>query len=265
MGFLSFVKSVGNALTKPIEVLSDWASEPLKRWENKRDQENKDRDVERIIRQETGKEKVLSQIRRQEAREASELRRIEAEEDANLQIRMQTEINKINAETEQWTKDQEFKRMKAVADAVIEYKMKLTELQTNTISTIGSMSIELRAKAQELILTKTQEYRAIQDQAVKDAEDEFERIESKFAGNERIYNIMITASEEKLSSVIKSTSKFLEALSEDIQNLNKSIDQITQSGQKFIDRQIENQFNRLSQGTTAQVIEFENDEQKRLS
>lgn len=263
MGFLNIVKGLGSALASPLRVLEGWATEPLKRWENERDQANKDRDVERKIRQETGKEKALSQIRRQEAQEASELRRIEAEENANLQIRMQTEVNRINAETEQWTKDQEFKRMKAVADAVIEYKMKLTELQTNTISTVASMSIELRAKAQELILTKTQEYRAIQDKAVKDAEAEFERIESKFAGNERIYNIMITASQEKLSSAIKSTSKFLEALSEDIQNLNKSIDQITQSGQKFIDGQL-NQFNSLSSNST-QVLEIGNDEQKRLS
>ena len=100
------------------------------------------------------------------------------------------------------------------------YRFKyLTELQLNTIRAIGNMDIELRAKAQDLILSKTREYKALQDQAQKDAEAEFERILDKFSGNERIMDIMITNAQKKLASVIDGTSQFLLGLNEDIQKM----------------------------------------------
>jgi hypothetical protein len=235
MGLLSAVGKVFKVITGPLGVLEDWANEPLKRWENKRDQENRDREVERRIREQTGVETVKSDLRRQEA-----------EHQANLEIRMRTEIERINAETEQWTKDKEFERMKNVAEAVANYRERLTDLQLNTIRAIGEMDIELRAKAQDLILTKTREYKALQDQAQKDAEEEFTRILDKFSGNERILDIMISSAEKKLASVIEGTSQFLLGLNEDIQKMNANIDLITRSGQSFIDRQIETQFNGLS-------------------
>ena len=235
MGVLLAVNKVFKALTGPLGILEDWASEPLKRWENQREQANRDREVEREIRQQTGVETVKSELRRQEA-----------EHSANLEIRMQTEIARINAETEQWRKDQEFQRMKDVAEAVTQYRERLTELQINTIRAIGNMDIELRSKAQDLILTKTREYKALQDQAQKDAEAEFERILDKFSSNERIMDIMITNAQKKLASVIDGTSQFLLGLNEDIQKMNNNIDMITQSGQAFIDRQIESQFKGLS-------------------
>ena len=108
MGFLSMIGSVFKAVTGPLGILEDWAREPLNRWENEREQKNRDREVERAIREQTGVETVKS-----------ELRRKEAEHKANLEIRMQTEIHRINAETEQWAKDKEFQRRKDVAEAVI--------------------------------------------------------------------------------------------------------------------------------------------------
>lgn len=235
MGILAAVGKVFKAVTGPLGVLEDWATEPLKRWENERDQKNRDREIERIIREETGVDTVKTELRIKEDKHK-----------ADLEIRMQTEINRINAETEQWTKDKEFERMKDVAEAVPRYRERLVELQLNTIRAIGDMDIELRAKAQNLILTKTKEYKALQDQAHHDAVAEFERILEKFSGNERIMDIMITSAQKKLASVIESTSQFIVGLNEDIQKMTHSIDLITQSGQVFIDRQIESQFNILS-------------------
>lgn len=170
------------------------------------------------------------------------MKKEEAEYNASLQIRMQTEIVRINSETDQWVKDQEFQRMKDVAEAVTRYRERLTQLQYGIIKAIGDMQIDLREKAQDLILAKTREYKALQDLAQKDAEAEFERILDKFSSNERIMDIMITSAQKKLASVIDSTSQFLVGLNEDILNMNRNIDAITQKGQDFIDKQIENQY-----------------------
>lgn len=254
MGIIAAVGKVFKAVTGPLGVLEDWATEPLKRWENERNQKNCDREVERNIREQTGVETVKSESRMKEAHHK-----------ADLEIRMQTEINRINAETEQWSKDKEFVRMKDVAEAVTRYRERLTELQLKTIRAIGDMDIELRAKAQNLILTKTREYKALQDQAQLDAETEFERIIEKFSSNERIMDIMITSAQKKLASVIDGTSQFLFGLNEDIQKMNHNIDLITQSGQAFIDRQIESQFNTLSlPSQNTEPIEIKNAEAEEI-
>ncbi len=234
MGKLKLISQIFKDLGSPVDILEDWAREPLKRWENDRQQRNKDADVERNIRQQTGVENVKSEIRQKEA-----------EQKANLKIRMATEINRINAETEQWTKDKDFALQKDVTEAVIRYKERLTEIQVGMVEAIGSMSIELREKAQNLILEKTTQYKAIQDKAQVDAENEFSRIIDKFSNNELIMNIMIDASQKKLASVIDSTSSFLAGLNEDIKSMNANIDAITRKGQEFIDNNLSH-FDKLS-------------------
>lgn len=50
MGALKTVSAILKACGGPIDILEDWAREPLKRWENEREQVNRDREVEREIR-----------------------------------------------------------------------------------------------------------------------------------------------------------------------------------------------------------------------
>lgn len=220
--------TIWKAVTSPLGVLQDWANEPLKRWKYNRQEESKDRDVEREIRRATGVEEAKARMQKELANNQAE-----------LQIKMQTEINRVNAETEQWAKDQEFERMKKVAEAVSNYQQRLMDLNLRTVRAIGEMDIELRSKAQALILEKTQEYLTIQNKATAEAESEFERILEKFSGNERILNIMISNSEKKLASIIDTTSKFLDELSLDIQNMNQNIDRLIQDGHTHTLRQLE--------------------------
>ena len=114
------------------------------------------------------------------------------------------------------------------------------------------MDIELRSKAQALILEKTQEYLTIQNKATADAESEFERILEKFSGNDRIQNIMISNSEKKLASIIDTTSKFLDELSLDIQNMNQNIDRLIQDSHAHTLRQLES-FNKSAHSVTNRI------------
>lgn len=226
--------TIWKAVTSPLGILDEWASEPLKRWEHKRNEESKDRDVERHIREQVGVEEAKARLQ-------SEL----DENRASLEIRMQTEINRINAETEQWTKDKEFERMHRVADAIAQYQERLTELNIRTVRAIGEMDIELRSKAQALVLEKTQQYLAIQNKASADAEAEFERIIDKFSGNERVLSIMISNSDKKLAAIIDATTKFMDELSIDIQNMNGNIDRLIQMGHEHMLKQLD-KFNTIS-------------------
>ena len=135
MGFISAVTKICKSIGSPLGVLTDWAEEPLKIWENQRQEQNRDNEVRRDIERRTGVAKVESQIKREETviNTEMELRRIQAEanseaqksqirikeakENADLQIRMQTEIERINAETEEWRKDQDFQRLVKATEA----------------------------------------------------------------------------------------------------------------------------------------------------
>lgn len=233
------LNDISNIIRGPLSVLEDWAREPLKKFENDRGQKNLDRGLDRSIKEKT-----------EVGRIESEIRKAEETHKADLYVRMNTEINRINAETEEWQKDQQFERMKKVTEAVAHYQERLNELNLNTIRAIGEMDIELRAKAQNLVLEKTGQYRQIQDNAIKQAEEEFDRIEKKYGSNERVYNIMISATEEKLVGVIKSCDVFMAQLSTEIAKMNNNINSLTEKGQDFIQAQL-SQFNQIGDSNHA--------------
>lgn len=241
MSAATIVRNIFRAITSPLGVLEDWAKEPLRAFENNRQQNNADREVERRIKEQTEVGRIESQIRMAEETHK-----------ADLAIRMQTEVTRINVEIEEWQKDQQFERMKKVTEAVAHYQKHLNELNITTIRAIGEMDIELREKAQNLVLEKVVEFRKLQDAAQIQAAAEFDSIEEKYSANERIKDIMISASERKLVSIIENCEKFMQSLSSDIAVMSKNIDMLTTSGQQFIAEQLR-QFNQIG-NPSIQVI-----------
>lgn len=227
MSVLTVIKGIGRVISNPLGILGDWAVEPLRNFEFKRDQIAKDNDLHRQI-------EVLTAQKRFE----TEMEMKVHNQRVDLEIKMQTEINRINVQLQEWQKDEQFNRMSKITEAVMTYQEKLTDLNICAIRKIGDMDIELREKAQDLILRKTYQYKELQDRAQKDAEDEFERILTKFSSNQRVLDIMINAAELKLVSVIDNSAKFLEELNIDIQMMNKNIDRLTSEGQSFINDQL---------------------------
>ena len=214
MGFSSVVKGIFKSVNAPFSILEDWATEPLKRWENKREQENKDRDVQREIERTVGVEKVRT----------------------DLQIKMQTQIDSMRAKTRQWEEDQDAARRIKLLDAFKKYQEELMALNTNAIRAIGEMNLELKEKAQALVLEKTKEYKALQDEAQKQAMEECDMIEEKYANNERVKSMLLNSTETKLVGIMNNCTRFIDELSEDIKEMNKSINQLTASGQNHIQK-----------------------------
>ena len=210
MRFSSVVKSIFESVNAPFDILASWATEPLKRWENKREQGNKDRDVQREIERNVGVEKVRTDL--------------------------QIQSDRMRAETRQWEEDQDAARRIKLLDAFKKYQEELMALNTNAIRAIGEMNLELKEKAQALVLEKTKEYKALQDEAQKHAMEECDMIEENYANNERVKNMLLNASETKLVGIMNNCTRFIEELSEDIKEMNKSINQLTASGQNHIQK-----------------------------
>ena len=247
MGFLSALKSIGNIVTKPIELLTDWGREPLKGREHSRSMER-----------ETNSINANAKIERDKLELESKLRIQEQESETNLAIRKETEVHRVISEIDELQKDKDFQRMKLVSESIMKYQEELTKLNVNAINAIGNMQLELREKAQDLVYSKTVRYKELQDKAIEEAGEDLEKILLKFPDNERAQDIMIKAVDKRLSNIIDTAQNFLLELNEDIKLLNKSINSLAEGGQKFIEKHLDN-FHQIPNNSNHKMIENKDD------
>lgn len=217
MGFFKMFDKLDDIIYKPIEAMTDWAKEPLKRWEHKRQME---------------KEKAL-------IKEESENRIREKESEINLAIKKETQIKKTLVEIEEYKKDKEFERMKAVSEAIMRYQEELTKLNVNAINAIGHMQLDLRGKAQKLVYDKTIKYKELQDSAFGEAATDLKRIEDDFSDNKEAKKILINAVDKRLANIIDTAHNFLIELNNDIKLLNQNISILADKGQIFIEQHLD--------------------------
>lgn len=228
MGLLSALGKLGDIVMKPIEFVTDWGREPLRKW-----------DHERGIERDRARLNTESQNKIREMEVESDIRAREKELDINLSIKKETEVKRIFIELEEFKKDKELQRMVAVSEAIMKYQQELTKLNVNAINAIGNMQLDLREKAQQLVYDKTIKYKALQDQAINEAANDLKRIDSDFNDNEIAKNILIRAVDKRLANIIDTAHNFLLELNADIKLLNQSINILTEHGQTFIESHLE--------------------------
>lgn len=265
MSVLSVLSKISHLITEPINVLSDWAREPLKKKAHERNleqQNNAAKTTSEIKKSEelhtatilTEQKELDAKIELARAKLEQENKIIDADLvskqkklDTELHIKKETEIHKILAEIEELKKDNEFTRMKAVSDAIMEYQKHLTKLNVEAVSAIGNMQLELREKAQSLVYDKTIKYKQLQDMAHQQAFDEITKIETTFANNEMAKSILMRSVEARLVNIITTAQNFLIELNNDITIINNSITMLTEKGQGFIENHL-GKFQTISNG-----------------
>jgi hypothetical protein len=228
MGLLSALGKLGDIVMKPIELVTDWGREPLRKW-----------DHERGIERDRARLNAESQNKIREMEVESDIRAREKELDIKLSIKKETEVKRIFIELEEFKKDKELQRMVAVSEAIMKYQQELTKLNVNAINAIGNMQLDLREKAQQLVYDKTIKYKALQDQAINEAANDLKRIDSDFNDNEIAKDILIRAVDKRLANIIDTAHNFLLELNADIKLLNQSINILTEHGQTFIEGHLE--------------------------
>ena len=257
MGLFEMFDKLDDIVYEPVKLVTDWAREPLKRREHKRNIEKetarlnaetqnriKEKEAEvnlSIKEKEAEANLIFRNIEKETARLNAETQnRIkEKEAEVNLAIKKETEIKRVLVEIEEFKKDKEFERMKAVSEAIMKYQEELTRLNVNAINAIGHMQLELREKAQQLVYDKTIRYKELQDQAISEALNDLRRIEDDFSGNDRAKDILIKAVDKRLANIIDTAHNFLIELNADIKLLNQSISLLAEQGQRFIESHLE--------------------------
>jgi hypothetical protein len=193
---------------KPIETATEWAKEPLRDKQHKRDMAEKEKDA--TLAQEMAAHKLT------------------------LKIKKETEIIRVIAEIEELKKNEEFKRMKAVSEAIIKFQKELTQLNVDAINSIGNIQLGLRENAQKLVYERTIKYKELQDLAMQEAMRDLQKIDEIFGENEMSKKILINAVDKRLANIIDTAYSFLQELNTDIRKLNQNIDILVSNGDKFI-------------------------------
>ncbi|KGK21879.1 hypothetical protein DC58_13980 [Vibrio navarrensis] len=228
-----------NCISKPVDVLCEWATEPLKARSHERSESSRESEHRRNMDILTAQNRSEHEIRVKEMELEHELRTKEKELDVDLEVRRVREIEKAVAEIQEWKKEKEFERMERTTAAIALYLKQLTKLNVETINAIGHMQLELKERAQQLVYEKTIQYKQLQNTAIEEAMNDFILIEEKFGDNERAKDILIRAVDTKMCNIIDTSTRFLEELNRDIVSLNQSIDMLTNQGQKFIENHLE--------------------------
>ena len=212
MAFLDMFDKIDDIIYKPVEAVCDWVGEPLKRWSHKRDMES----VEQAAR-------IEAEMRERETRLETQ-----RQEDA---ARLQAEQRKWNADIDIMLAEQEDARRDRLVEAIKRYQIELASASRDIVNSIGVMSLELRSKANDLVLEKTQAYRALQDEAKKQSMQELKDAKEMFFETDPdTYRVLVNDIMQERRSMVETAGKFIVELSEDLKRLNQNSDELLKMG-----------------------------------
>lgn len=228
MKYLNMFDKLDDIIYKPIETICDWLKHPLKSMDDNRNAKIEKEKAELFA-------KIKKDEKELDAKIESDIKKL----DTDLAIKRETEVVRIIAEIEDLRKDKDFARKKDVSNAIIEYQRELARLNVNAINAIGHMTLDLRERVQNMILDKTRQYKALQNEAKQEAMNEYKIIMREFANEPEIKQSMIHHVDQSLTIIINNSKIFITELTEDLRSVNKSIDILALNGQKFIENHLQ--------------------------
>ncbi len=259
MGLLDMFDKVDDIIYKPVETICEWTKEPLKKWEHKRDMETQ---TQNIAAEERARERKFQHEKEMQAQNIlaeAEKRKHEKEfaqqiadnemakkkleqamteqerasltADYEARAKVDADIRRWNAEIEQMILQQADERRDRLVECLKRYQLDLSNAAKDIVNSIGLMSLELRAKANEMVLEKTKEYRALQDESKKQSLLELKEVKEMFFNDDPdTYKIMVGEIMEERRSAIDLAGRFIVELSEDMKRLNQNTDDLMRMG-----------------------------------
>lgn len=212
MGFLDMFDKLDDIIYKPVEALCNWINEPLRAFEHKRSIKTakNNADIEAAQRKQDAELEAMRQ------RSAAEL---------------QADQRRWNAEIDQMIAQQEDERRDRLVESIKRYQIELATASRDIVNSIGLMSLELRNKANDLVIEKTQEYIRIQDEAKRQSLFQLQEAKDMFFETDpETYRVLVGDIMNERRNMVDTASKFISELSEDLKRLNQNSDELMRMG-----------------------------------
>ena len=198
-----------NGLEKPVEIMSKWLEEPLKRAQHKRDVE---------------------------AQTVS----------ADLEVKRRTEVLRIVAEIDELKRDAGLERLQKSLKAISEYQDTLRNMQTDFLRAIGGMSIDLTAKAHEMVVAKQVVYHRLMNEIKEEYSDDMEKIYTRFKDNENAQARLLFSLDEHQAIKIAALRSALEQLMADLSSMTANISELGKRNNELVGQHIELLTNKIT-------------------
>lgn len=176
---------------KPIETICEWAKEPLRRSQAKREADKRN-------------------------------------QEANIEIEKERQKAIINADIRRWDEEindlicsNEIKRNKKILDTITEYRRSMIEDAQNIADNLSRMQMALVEEAHELVLLMTEKYKSLQDKAMKQCDEQLEEIQKRYPNNERVRIKREDQVLNQVDDIIKVATMFISQLNNDIKEINE--------------------------------------------
>lgn len=205
---LDFIDKLDDIIYEPVKMLCDYARQPMKDREAIREQ--RQLELNQKLRQEMAQFDVDLEHRRNLA--AADALAYERE--------LNEKVNDMIARSE-------IERNTAIVEAIKNYQLEMADAAKSISESIGRMNLDLRERAQNLIIEKTKEYKQIQTEAKKEAKEELLQVAENFAEGSKARDIMEDAICTQLKDIIDTTSNFIRTMENDMKNIYANIDNIT--------------------------------------
>lgn len=224
MGAEGIINSILNPFDKiddivyePVRAISRWIEEPLKSFDHKRKmaEQRQTADIE------MEKMQLEAEIREHDRRSTAEL---------------QCEMKKRDAEIQQMIDDHKAANLDRLVESIKRYQIELGTASQEIIKNIGLMNIELRERANTMVLEKTKQYVAIQDEAKSKSNEELRQAKADFGDDPVIYGDLVKQILEERRIMINNASQFIIALSDDLKRLNETTDDLARNSNKTLEK-----------------------------
>ena len=140
---------------------------------------------------------------------------------------LQLENRKMNAEIDDMIAEKENKRHAQLIEAIMQYQKEMAECTVAISNSIGMMSIELRDRAQALVIAREKEYKELQERASETAIEQGKKIAESFPEGSKMRDMMEEGVCKQYTNIIDSSRAFMETIRNDFSNMLKNIDAIT--------------------------------------
>ncbi len=214
---------IDDIVYEPVHAISRWIEEPLKKFEHDR----KMKEQKQAVELEMEKKRLEAEIREQDKKSTAEL---------------QLMVKEREAEIQQMIDEHKANNLDRLVESIKRYQIDLGKASQEIIRNIGLMSIELRKIANEMVLEKTKQYIAIQDEAKNKSNEELRQAKSDFGDDPVIYENLVKQILDERRAMVDNASKFITALADDMKKINDTTNQLAQNSNdiltKVLDRAI---------------------------
>lgn len=147
------------------------------------------------------------------------------QEDARFNQQLEQERQKFNADLDDFVARKEIERGALIAQSIANYQKTMAECTVSIGKSLGEMHVELLERATNLVRTKQDELKALQDEAIDKAIVQLEKISATKSDSGRK---MLEGKVEKiLDGIIERSNEFMKTIDREFSEMMRSIQSTT--------------------------------------